>query len=303
MEKPILIVLCGLQGSGKSTYAREHKTMAEVVSSDEIRIENNNNISNDKVFKEFYSRINYFLAHGKNVIADATNITIKSRKTFFQEIKIDCYKKIIIFNTPIEVCRERIIQRNEKGIQPPVPIDVLLRYYKNFEIPFYEEGWDEIEIFNKPTNSDSIAFADKLLGEAEDFNQKNHHHTLTLGKHMEMAGLYLEDKKEKEILICAAYYHDVGKLFTQKFDDNGEAHYYNHSNIGAYILLSKCGCFDEDHNYDVKETLNWIFYINYHMLPFDIIGKPKATAKWKKLFGEEKFHNLCILNEADAAAK
>ena len=80
---PKLIVMCGLQCSGKSTKAKELKEKignCEIVSSDSIRKEFNNNITNDKVFNIYYDKARQYLNAGKNVILDATNITMKSRR-------------------------------------------------------------------------------------------------------------------------------------------------------------------------------------------------------------------------------
>ena len=68
MKKPKLIVMVGLPGSGKSTYAKEliKKGRADIIlSSDAIREEltgdESNQTVNDKVFKLLYQRMNdYF---------------------------------------------------------------------------------------------------------------------------------------------------------------------------------------------------------------------------------------------------
>lgn len=86
MDKPKLYVLVGLSGSGKSTLAAQLAESNEntvIVSSDAIREELTGKIEdqsrNNEVFEIFYQRIRKNLEEGKNAIADATNLLIKSR--------------------------------------------------------------------------------------------------------------------------------------------------------------------------------------------------------------------------------
>ena len=156
---PMLYVMCGLQCSGKSTKAKELKKMLDeygdsdyktvILSSDEIRKEHPE-IANDnnKVFSKLYADMNYFLRFGDNVIIDATNITNKSRRQIFSNLREDCVKCCWIMNTNYDVCLERLRERNKQEDSHKVPEDVLYKYYKSFEVPFYEEGWDNIYIYN-----------------------------------------------------------------------------------------------------------------------------------------------------------
>ena len=302
-----LFVMCGLQCSGKSTKAKElaKEHNATVLSSDSIR-EEYPAAKNDTVFRILYERMNKILKDGDNVVIDATNTTIKSRKQIFQNLKVKCVKICHIMNTPYEVCIERLGKRNAGDYPHKFGEDVIKRYYYNFEIPFYEEGWDSIGIENIPTMERSLEVCTYLLERAETFNQNNKHHTQLLGEHMDTVGSLLEEKTENESLYCAGFYHDIGKLFTQTYKEGDpNAHYYNHANVGAYRLLCNAGCyncFDEGKLkafiFDINLTLEWLFYINYHMMPFNW-NTDKARNKWKAIFGEEKFNHLLLFNEAD----
>ena len=97
--KPKLFIMCGLSGSGKSSIAKDLaiKYNAEIVSSDAIREELfgscQNQSDNEKVFNIFNKRIRESLNKNKNVIADATNITIKSRRAIVEYVrKLDVEK-------------------------------------------------------------------------------------------------------------------------------------------------------------------------------------------------------------------
>ena len=92
-SRPELIVMCGLSASGKSTIAKELavKHNAAIVSSDAIRKEICGTVAdqskNEEVFKTFHKRIREYLNNGQSVIADATNITMKSRRTIMENVK------------------------------------------------------------------------------------------------------------------------------------------------------------------------------------------------------------------------
>lgn len=301
--------MCGLQCSGKSTKAKElaKEHNATVLSSDEIR-EKYPELINEGVFKLLYGQMNKLLESGVNVIVDATNTTIKSRKQIFQNLKVKCEKICHIMNTPYEICIARLAKRNASDYLHKFDEDVIKRYYYSFEIPFYEEGWDNIEVENKPTIKECAGFCSNVQGYAKVFNQDNKHHTQLLGEHMNTVGLLLKGKGADKHLEFAGYYHDIGKLFTRTYKEGDpNAHYYNHANVGAYKMLCNAGCYfvanDKTKNkyfgaYDTPSTLNWLFYINYHMHLYNV-NTEKAEKKWRAIFGDEKYNNLVLFNEAD----
>mgnify|MGYP003294990791 CR=1 FL=1 len=71
--------------------------------------------------------------------------------------------------------------------------------------------------------------------------------------------------------------------------------------------MCKSGCYDIEHKndisitrYNIKDTLEWLFYINYHMHLFNVQTE-KSEKKWRGIFGDEKFNNLRLFNECDKA--
>lgn len=304
-----LIVMCGLQCSGKSTKAKElaNEHNATVLSSDKIR-EEYPTANNETVFRLLYEQMNKLLKSGVNVIVDATNTTIKARKQIFQNLRVKCNKICHIMNTPYEVCIERLAKRNSSDYSHKFGEDVIKRYYYAFEIPFYEEGWDIIEVENKPTIKECADFCSNVIGLAKGFNQDNKHHTQLLNEHMNTVALLLIEQGADKNLGFAAYYHDIGKLFTQTYKESDpNAHYYNHANVGAYKMLCNAGCYfiasdrtkDERFEaYDTLSSLEWLFYINYHMHLFNVKTE-KAEKKWRTIFGDKKYNNLVLFNEAD----
>ena len=98
-------------------------------------------------------------------------------------------------------------------------------------------------------------------------------------------------------LLEASPIHDIGKLYTQTFDNEGNAHYYNHENVGAYEILTHI-------SYDVPPiiTLFVVTIVNYHMKIFTLKTE-KSINKWKNIFGEKLYNILELFTEADKYRK
>lgn len=283
-----LIVMVGLQGSGKSTKAKEiAKSLdAVVLSSDEIR-KDNPSLDNNKVFVYLYDQMNKYLADFKSVVIDATNITLKSRQAIFNSLRVKPdYVGAYVMNTDYLECCIRVKERNDKGVDHYVPLEVVERYRDNFQIPVVGEGFDGVHYDKEPSfnYNKSLDVIDETVG----FNQDNSHHTFDLYGHSFIAGHNFGN-------ICAGLFHDIGKLFTQTYDDKGEAHYYNHAHVGAYYLLTHLELIP----FDLRDEV--LAITNYHMLPYNWQTE-KTHNKYKKIFGESLYNKLIKFHEADEDA-
>ena len=80
---PTITLLIGLPASGKSTYARRYLS-TPIVSSDALRAElygdENDQRHNREVFQVLHARVQMALAHSEDIVVDATNLTMKSRR-------------------------------------------------------------------------------------------------------------------------------------------------------------------------------------------------------------------------------
>ena len=117
---PILYIMSGCPGSGKTTWANEFMKVhpdVRYISRDEIRFsmlkENEDYFAHEtEVFNKFISTIAATLADGFDVIADATHISIASRAKLHNALQkkhlIDNdYEIIFVFmNTSISNCIE-----------------------------------------------------------------------------------------------------------------------------------------------------------------------------------------------------
>lgn len=174
-----------------------------------------------------------------------------------------------------------------------VPLYILDKYWKSFEIPFKEEGFDEIILHNKIERD--FKNEEKIIYQM-NVSQDNKHHTQNLIDHSIKVYKGIEDnlyfintstQEEVENLLTGVYLHDVGKLWTKFYkQDDPNAHYYNHENVGAYWKICN--------GWTIEEA----FYENYHMLAHNW-KTDKSKEKWKKVFGQEKFNILIFLQEVD----
>ncbi len=293
------IMMVGIPGCGKSYKSKELAARGySVHSSDALRDELNMHEGSQctYIFELMHKNIKTDMDAGKNIVYDATNLSRKRRIAYLESIKKYNYKKICyLFITPVDVCKERNANRTGYACVPDYVYDRMLRSY---EVPMLEEGWDEI-----------IPIYDNFNFELPDMNvsQDNPHHTLSIEDHMKAAFKYLEDNNTDDMIEIAARYHDIGKIYTKKFENyKGEptehAHYYGHENYGAYIFLvlwtskwSKIYSFDK--------ALHIAQLINWHMAPFIRWDKsPKAFEKDLKFLGQIFVNEINILHEADVQA-
>lgn len=295
MNKPTLWVMVGLSGSGKSSVAKEiaeNNPNTVIVSLNNIREEltgdYENQEHNNEVFKVFHKRISEALENNTNVIADATNITMRSRRAIIENVKgIDCHKIAYLIPKPFDQCKLDNLNR-----QHHVPEEVLDGQLRKFQIPFYEEGWDLIKRRDFLRDGE-ITIPDISL-KMENFDQKNPHHTMSLLEHSDYTYKLFADKEYPMSFQLGAVLHDVGKLYCQTFDEFGTAHYIDHDSVGSYLVLTSLDGF---YHYDILDAC---FLINYHMMPFDWTTE-KSKERWKKRFGEYKYQMLLDFHECDKA--
>lgn len=302
-------MMVGLPGSGKSTKAEQIKNEfgAQVFSSDALRKEKfgDEKVQRDapEIFKELLNRCAVSLNNCHTTVLDATNLSYKKRVEFLKELdrKVDkAFSKIcILMATPYEICCER--NRSRERV---VPDEAMKRMYCSFYTPSYFEGWDDIQIIY-PNDMDKIeGLTNKYLASVVNFPQDNPHHKYPLYDHLFEARKYIENhynylpKKELLRLIIAANYHDIGKPATKFFKSNDSvAHYYNHENVGAYMILFIFRASS------VESVLYISSLICYHMMPYVFEkSKEETVERYKNLWGEEFYNDIMRLHEADVAA-
>lgn len=315
-DKPMCIVLVGLPGSGKSTYANEvlvydssgyHHPV--VHSSDAIREELYGNINdqehNDKVFQTLHKRIKMDLLAGKNVVYDATNINKRRRIHFLRSLHgVDFVPVCMVIATTKQECIRRNLLRDN-----PVPEEVIENMWKNYQPPHTHEGFDSINyLFSDPEGMT----VGKFFDDAAIFDQRNSHHAFTLGEHSRRAMEYMLLLHDQSItrgvipsyLFFATYLHDNGKLYTatetnKRGENDGEVHYYHHENVGAYnsMFYAFHAGFNDD---DITEIANLIYF---HMRPYTAWrSSTKAYDRDVAICGEDFIYSVLSIHQADIAS-
>lgn len=319
-----LYVMVGIQGSGKSTYVDNVNRSGfggglYRFCADDFR-KNFPDEDNEQIFTRLYYGLGELLrqiSDGKEpnypIYLDNTGITIKSRRKLFAQL--EQYKRKIpglnfnitalVMSTPFEICLERNAKRERV-----VPEEVIYRYRASFNIPFYEEGFNQIKIIDGETlkeityvECNNQAYATKMYDMIK-FDQENPHHKYTLGVHMSVCqNLVLQREKDfcnPKCMFVAAIVHDWGKFYTKTYNTEGNGIYYNHGEVGTYELLSHLELIPQK-DFTMNEILRVLAYVNYHMRPFDW-NSTGTVNKATLTYGAALVHDLCAFNEIDREA-
>ena len=290
--RPTLILLVGIPGSGKTTYATkyisEHKNTIHL-SSDLIRKElwgdEATQGDNNEVFSLMQKRAIEALNNGQSVIYDATNITRKDRAYIISQCPKFAKIEAHIIWAPIETCIELDAARRRT-----VGKEVIDRMLKRFQAPFYDEGIDEICI-RVSCDFDGVNYLNRCVN-AMEIPHDNPHHTLNIDDHCAKAARHIAENNGCDKLIIATALHDIGKPYVKSFTDSKgqpceHAHYYQHQCVGAWMC---CGFGDY---YDVDPEFVWL--ISTHMEPF-------FESKYYKNLPAYLKNKIDLLHEADLAA-
>lgn len=290
MNRPKLILLVGIPGSGKTTYAQKYISHVPNrpihLSSDLIRKELYGDESTQgnpvEVFSLMQARAVEAINNGCDVLYDATNVTRKDRASIIgicpKFAKIECH----IIWAPIATCIERDATRGRS-----VGKEVIDKMLKRFQAPYYDEGINEIKVV-KPDKFNSTNYY-KNAFEAMNIPHDNHHHTLNIKQHCKEAFEELECNTNNASLLIAAWFHDIGKPYVKSFtDSNGnpcdEAHYYQHQCLGAWMSYGIDG---------INPYSAWL--ISTHMDPF-------MNTKYYRHLPPFLKKDIDLLHEADRAA-
>jgi predicted kinase len=140
----MLTVLCGIPGSGKTTWRLTNRPDDLVVCPDDIREELTGDPRrqerNGQVFALARARVDAALARGQDVVVDATNVTREARRQWT--------KLAAEHGTPcrcvwIECSLEQAL-RNNRARDRRVPEDVIRAMASEFAPPCVDEGFVEV---------------------------------------------------------------------------------------------------------------------------------------------------------------
>lgn len=288
---PTFYLTVGVAASGKTTWAFGNANIQDaVLDSDALREElcNGNwadQSKNTEVFEIMKQRAFQAMRECRNVYYVATNLNLKRRIALLQYLKkyFPSYKYVVrVFVYSIDT----LFARNDARAHH-VSAYVIQKQMLQMQLPVVNEGWNEIQIEVEGTQEYQKNYYNYVMNRVINFgDQKNPHHSLPLFEHL-LQCIDLIPRYTALDVMTAAVWHDVGKIVTQSFDENGVAHYYGHAEYGAQLTLL-CGL-----PYEVA------LLVNYHMLGYE---SEKVQAAWRQRLGDELWEQLMILHRADEAA-
>lgn len=153
-----LVVLVGVSGSGKSTFARKHFNSTEILSSDYCRALVSDNENDQSATTDAFEVLHYIarkrLAAGRLTVIDATNVQPESRKPLVALAReYHCLPVAIVLNIPERLAHDRNKTRPDRAFGPHVvrqQSQQLRRSLRNLQ----REGFRHIHILDTPEQID-----------------------------------------------------------------------------------------------------------------------------------------------------
>jgi protein phosphatase len=147
-----LVVLCGIAGCGKSTFAAKHFLPTQIVSSDECRARICDDARDQKVtghaFELWRFIIRKRLLLKKTTVADATNLERGDRKWLLETARFyNFHAAVVVFDLAIDICLSRNANRNRV-----VPEEALFHQYALFQESLRtieQEGFDFVYVLDQ----------------------------------------------------------------------------------------------------------------------------------------------------------
>jgi predicted kinase len=143
VTQPKVIVLVGLPGAGKSTWARAQG--AAVLSSDEMRLLLAGDEKDQTIHARVFAAMRYLLRQRLELgagptILDATNLRRRDRKPWLKlAAAFSAAAEAVYFDVPLAVC----LERNAARVRV-VPPEVIRAMHADLEPPTRAEGFRRI---------------------------------------------------------------------------------------------------------------------------------------------------------------
>lgn len=228
-----LIMMVGIQGSGKSTWVNKNKGAKEVISLDTIKEEVAGTLENyyqnekeykSEVNKEFQSRLSKAQAGEDSIIIDNMNLSRRKRRAIYDQFKNKGFEvEIVWMHKPLEVCIENDSKR--EGAKR-LGRDIITDAYKWVEVPRLGVDCDKV-VFEGYFYKGYLEEIYEHLGESHE----SPYHLETIEEHINMT----LDNATTEELKELARFHDLGKSVCKKEDKQSrlDKDYYR-EHVGRY---------------------------------------------------------------------
>lgn len=145
-----MVVLIGIAGSGKSTFAQAHFAPTEVLSSDSFRAmaadDEADQSASEDAFALLHAALDIRLKRGRLALVDATNVEEWGRR---QLLDIADRRRrpavAIVLDIPLEVCLERLRGRGHRPV-PPRAVQRQLRELRRSLPALADEGFAAVHV-------------------------------------------------------------------------------------------------------------------------------------------------------------
>ncbi|AYB33716.1 polynucleotide kinase-phosphatase [Chryseolinea soli] len=169
-----LVVLIGISGSGKSSFAKKHFRETEILSSDKCRgivsDDENNQEATDDAFELLHYIAAKRLKNGLLTVVDATNVQAEARKPLVQLAKdYHCLPVAIVLDVPEKVCDERNKNRPDRNFGSHVTRQQRVQLRRSIK-KLKGEGFRHIFVLDSVAKIDAVATInrDKLYNDKKD---------------------------------------------------------------------------------------------------------------------------------------
>lgn len=169
-----LIILMGVSGAGKSTFAQKYFQSTEIISSDYCRGLVSNDENSQEATNDAFDVLNFIvgkrLKRGLLTVIDATNTQKNSRKKFIDLAKeYHCLPVIIVLDLPEEVCQKRNTNRIDRNFGHHV-IRLQRKQLKESMKSLKLEGFKQVHILKSEEEVESLVVIqrEKLYNDKKD---------------------------------------------------------------------------------------------------------------------------------------
>jgi len=169
-----LVVLIGISGSGKSTFAKRHFKETEIVSSDRCRAivsdDENNQAATDDAFELLHYVVAKRLKNGLLTVVDATNVQPESRVSLIRLAReYHCIPVAIVLDVPERVCEDRNHLRPDRDFGKHVIYQQRSQLKRSLK-KLKNEGFRHIHVLRSPEEIDALSpiVREKLYNDKKD---------------------------------------------------------------------------------------------------------------------------------------
>ena len=160
-----LVVLVGISGSGKSTFAKRLFKETEILSSDRCRAMVSDNENNQAASDDAFELLHYIaskrLKNGLLTVIDATNVQIEARRPLVQLAReYHCLPIAIVLDVPEKICQARNDARPDRDFGRHVVRQQRSQLKRNIR-NLKREGFRHIYVLKSPEEIDAVQVINK----------------------------------------------------------------------------------------------------------------------------------------------